>query len=73
MDRAVDQAARHELPLRLIHASRWERYEGRPPSFSTERPSAETVAEHIVADRRTGFCWTCRNSRSAGGRRPPPP
>ncbi|WNF01837.1 universal stress protein [Streptomyces luomodiensis] len=49
VDWAVDEAARHELPLRLIHASRWERYEGRLPSFSTERPSGEIVAEHIVA------------------------
>lgn len=28
MDWAVDEAARHGLPLRLVHAFLWERYEG---------------------------------------------
>ncbi|WP_063729211.1 universal stress protein [Streptomyces sp. RTd22] len=49
VDWAVDEAARHELPLRLIHASRWERYEGRLPSFGTNRSAGEIVAENIVA------------------------
>ncbi|QKV97332.1 universal stress protein [Streptomyces sp. NA02950] len=49
VDWAVDEAARHEVPLRLVYASRWERYEGRLPSFGTGRPSAEVVAENIIA------------------------
>ncbi|MFI0819353.1 universal stress protein [Streptomyces sp. NPDC021098] len=49
VDWAVDEAARHELPLRLVHASRWERYEGRLPSFSTGRSSGEIVAENVIA------------------------
>ncbi|MEU1801592.1 universal stress protein [Streptomyces sp. NPDC019937] len=49
VDWAVDEAARHELPLRLVHASRWEQYEGGLPSFSTGRSSGEIVAENIVA------------------------
>ncbi|MCZ7461923.1 universal stress protein [Streptomyces sp. WMMC940] len=49
VDWAVDEAARHGLPLRLVHASLWERYEGRRPSFSTDRPAEEVMGEHIVA------------------------
>ncbi|KUL22250.1 universal stress protein [Streptomyces regalis] len=49
VDWAVDEAARHGLPLRLVYASLWERYEGGRPSFSTDRPAEEIMAEHIVA------------------------
>ncbi|MFF3518267.1 universal stress protein [Streptomyces sp. NPDC002573] len=49
VDWAVDEAVRHGLPLRLVHASRWERYEGRRPSFSTDRPAGEVMADHIIA------------------------
>ena len=49
LDWAVDEAARHELPLHLVHASRWERYEGRLPSFGTDRPTGDAAAENIVA------------------------
>ncbi|MEU1787307.1 universal stress protein [Streptomyces sparsogenes] len=50
VDWAVDEAARLGLPLRLIHASRWERYEGSLPYFDTGRPpSAEILAERIAA------------------------
>lgn len=49
VDWAVDEAARHGLPLHLVHASRWERYEERLPSFGTDRPSGEITAENIVA------------------------
>lgn len=31
VDWAVDEAARHGIPLRLVYASLWERYEGRHP------------------------------------------
>lgn len=60
VDWAVDEAARHELPLRLVHASRWERYEGRLPSFGTSRSSGEIVAENIVAS-----CMQRATSRNA--------
>ncbi|MER5975041.1 universal stress protein [Streptomyces sp. NPDC001857] len=49
VDWAVDEAARHGVPLHIVHASLWERYEGAKPSFSTDRPAEEVMAEHIVA------------------------
>lgn len=49
VDWAADEAGRHGLPLRLVHASLWERYEGSRPSFTTSRPSEEIMAEHIAA------------------------
>ncbi|WP_264931106.1 universal stress protein [Streptomyces sp. A012304] len=49
VDWAVDEAARHGLPLRLIHASLWEHYEGTVPSGGPRRPSVRVMAEHIVA------------------------
>ncbi|MEU6510288.1 universal stress protein [Streptomyces sp. NPDC046942] len=49
VDWAVDEAAHHGLPLRLIYASLWERYEGGRPSLSTERPAEEVMAQHIIA------------------------
>ncbi|MBL1109015.1 universal stress protein [Streptomyces sp. 5-8] len=54
VDWAVDEAARHDLPLRLVYASLWERYEGALPPGGGERPSEEVLAQHIVtsaADR----------------------
>ncbi|MEV6113133.1 universal stress protein [Streptomyces sp. NPDC052109] len=49
LDWAVDEAVRHDLPLTLVHASLWERYEGALPSAGGERPSGQVPAEHIVA------------------------
>ncbi|MEV6327737.1 universal stress protein [Streptomyces sp. NPDC051909] len=49
LDWAVDEAARHRLPLRVVHASLWERYEGVEPADSTHRPSGQVLAESIVA------------------------
>lgn len=49
VDWAVEEAARHGLPLRLVHASLWERYEGGVPSFGRERPAEAVLAQHIVA------------------------
>ncbi|MER5177420.1 universal stress protein [Streptomyces sp. NPDC002896] len=48
VDWAVDEAARHGVPLRVIYASLWERYEGAHP-FDIARPSEEIMAEHIIA------------------------
>ncbi|WP_460073751.1 universal stress protein [Streptomyces sp. YKOK-I1] len=49
VDWAVDEAARHGLPLRLVHAFRWERYERTLPSFTTGRGAGEVMAQNIVA------------------------
>ncbi|AZQ39698.1 universal stress protein [Streptomyces cyaneochromogenes] len=49
VDWAVDEAARGDLPLRLVYASLWERYEGDVPSTGRKRPSERVLAEHIVA------------------------
>ncbi|MFI9612904.1 universal stress protein [Streptomyces sp. NPDC052023] len=49
LDWAADEAARHGLPLRLLHASLWERYERTRPSFGTGRPAQDVMAQHVVA------------------------
>lgn len=48
VDWATDEAARHGVPLRMVHASAWERYETVTPSFSVRRPTEQVFAEHIV-------------------------
>ncbi|MCX4853343.1 universal stress protein [Streptomyces canus] len=48
VDWAVDEAARLGLPLRLVYASLWERYEGAMPSAGLERPSEQVMADSIV-------------------------
>ncbi|MFD8217876.1 universal stress protein [Streptomyces sp. NPDC059697] len=48
IDWAVDEAARLGLPLRLVYASLWERYEGAALPGSLERPSGQVMAENIV-------------------------
>ncbi|GHI03900.1 universal stress protein [Streptomyces cellostaticus] len=47
LDWAVDEAARRGLPLRLVYASLWERYEGILPSGGPA-PSEQVMAEQIV-------------------------
>ncbi|MEU6242075.1 universal stress protein [Streptomyces sp. NPDC047024] len=49
VDWAVDEAARHGLPLKVLYGSLWERYEGGLLSLSGDRPSEQVLAEHIVA------------------------
>ncbi|MEV7281625.1 universal stress protein [Streptomyces sp. NPDC093111] len=54
VDWAVDEALRHALPLRIVHASLWERYEGGVPDAYADRPSGRLHTEYIVgsaADR----------------------
>ncbi|MEU2076341.1 universal stress protein [Streptomyces sp. NPDC013489] len=49
LDWAADEAVRHAIPLRIVHASMWERYEGVVPTWSTNRPSGQILAENIAA------------------------
>lgn len=49
IDWAAEEAARHDLPLRLVHGSLWERYESATPDFGTKPSSGHLMAEHIVA------------------------
>ncbi|MGW3942951.1 universal stress protein [Streptomyces phaeochromogenes] len=49
VDWAVDEAARRGVPLRLVHAALWERYEDTTPWTGAEQPSERALAEHIVA------------------------
>lgn len=46
LDWAVDEAARHDVRLRILYASLWERYEGRLPP--ADGPSPEMLAEEAV-------------------------
>ncbi|MDX3458594.1 universal stress protein [Streptomyces sp. ME02-8801-2C] len=48
VDWAVDEAARLGLPLRLVYASLWERYEGAVPPDGSETSSEQVMAEHVV-------------------------
>ncbi|MEU6546883.1 universal stress protein [Streptomyces sp. NPDC046859] len=49
VDWAVDEAVRHGLTLRLVHASLWERYAGTMPPLGGGRFSERALAEHLVA------------------------
>ncbi|MGG7569321.1 universal stress protein [Streptomyces sirii] len=48
LDWAADEAALHDLPLRLVYASRWERYEGTALVLNLERPAGQVLADNIV-------------------------
>jgi nucleotide-binding universal stress UspA family protein len=47
-DWAADEAARFGLPLRLVYASMWERYEGTAFEHSSEQPGWQELAQYIV-------------------------
>ncbi|MCF3173098.1 universal stress protein [Streptomyces sioyaensis] len=49
LDWAVDEAARHGLPLRIVHASSWEHYEGASLAEGAERPGEQVLEEAVVA------------------------
>ncbi|WP_320784605.1 universal stress protein [Streptomyces sp. CRN 30] len=49
VDWAVDEAVRRGSPLRLVHASMWERHENDTASHGTRRPAKQVTAEHIIA------------------------
>ncbi|WP_055554994.1 universal stress protein [Streptomyces sp. NBRC 110028] len=48
VDWAADEAALRGLPLRLVYASLWERYEGTSLAQDLGKPSEEVMAEDIV-------------------------
>ncbi|MFD9902971.1 universal stress protein [Streptomyces sp. NPDC059063] len=50
LDWAVDEAVRRAVPLRIVHASSWEWYEGREPSFGINRASVRAQADRVLAD-----------------------
>lgn len=49
LDWAVEEATRFGLPLRVVYASLWERYEGTEPHVDDEHPPEEAIAERVVA------------------------
>lgn len=49
VDWAADEAARHGVPLRLVYASMWERYEGAGLLSATDQPFERVMAEQIIA------------------------
>jgi nucleotide-binding universal stress UspA family protein len=61
VDWAADEAALHGLPLRVVHASLWERYEGIAPAQDPGKPSEQVMAEDIVtgAAQRAQARQTC--------------
>ncbi|MEV0254218.1 universal stress protein [Streptomyces sp. NPDC050732] len=48
LDWAVDEAVRRETPLRVVHASSWEWYEGHEPSFGVGGDAVQASADHVV-------------------------
>ncbi|MEU1202903.1 universal stress protein [Streptomyces sp. NPDC005813] len=48
VDWAADEAALRGLPLRLVNASQWERYEGTHLAEDLGKPSEQVMAEDIV-------------------------
>ncbi|WP_031077882.1 universal stress protein [Streptomyces sp. NRRL S-118] len=47
-DWAADEALRHGLPLRLVYASLWQRYEGSDLATGLGRPDEQVLAENLV-------------------------
>ncbi|MGW0080332.1 universal stress protein [Streptomyces sp. NPDC003393] len=48
VDWAADEAALHAVPLRVVYASLWERYEGSALARDLGKPDAQVLAEDIV-------------------------
>lgn len=48
VDWAADEAARRGVPLRLVHASLWQRYEGAALAEDLGKPSEQVSADKIV-------------------------
>ncbi|WP_310718994.1 universal stress protein [Streptomyces lydicus] len=49
VDWAADEAALRRVPLRVVYASLWERYEGVAPAEDLGKPSDQVRAEDVVA------------------------
>ncbi|MFE8006779.1 universal stress protein [Streptomyces sp. NPDC057418] len=47
-DWAADEALLHDLPLRLVYASKWQHYEGAALAGSLSRPDGKVLADNIV-------------------------
>ncbi|MCP9989630.1 universal stress protein [Streptomyces albogriseolus] len=54
VDRTADEAARHGVPLRIVHAYRWDRHEGASLAREIGKPSGHVTSDDIlvVATRR---------------------
>ncbi|MFF3631224.1 universal stress protein [Streptomyces sp. NPDC002164] len=50
LDWAAAEAACMGLPMRVVHASLWEHYEGTHAASDPERPTDEILAEHLVSE-----------------------
>ncbi|MDT0403921.1 MULTISPECIES: universal stress protein [Streptomyces] len=48
VDWAADEAALHGVPLRIVHAYRWDRYEGAAPAREHGEPSARVTPDDVV-------------------------
>ncbi|MFI0822616.1 universal stress protein [Streptomyces sp. NPDC021098] len=49
LDWAADMAALRRLPLRIVHASLWERYEGYVSATAADRPTERLHSEAVLA------------------------
>ncbi|MET7763886.1 universal stress protein [Streptomyces sp. NPDC005336] len=49
LDWAAGMAGRRGLPLRIVHASLWERYEGYIPQTAADRPAERLHSETVLA------------------------
>ncbi|MDT0386145.1 universal stress protein [Streptomyces sp. DSM 41921] len=49
VDWAADHAALHEVPLRIVHAYRWDRYEGASLTRELGTPSGRVTSDDILA------------------------
>ncbi|TMV00392.1 universal stress protein [Streptomyces sp. DASNCL29] len=49
LDWAAEMAGRRGLPLRVVHASLWERYEGYVPGTAADRPAERLHSEAVLA------------------------
>ncbi|GAA0941387.1 MULTISPECIES: universal stress protein [Streptomyces violaceusniger group] len=49
LDWAAEMAGRRGLPLRVVHASLWERYEGYIPGTTADRPAERLHSEAVLA------------------------
>lgn len=48
VDWATDEAALRGVPLRLVYASLWERYEGAALAEGVGRPAEQVMADDVV-------------------------